>query len=647
MSTWWQNLKLRSKLLLGFGLTIMIFLGAMLFVLALNSRSRAETDLAFNHLFPARQSVKESQILLRGLDDDAAQYILESNHTSAEETYKQYQDEVAAFKVAIKEAEASVQDDAERQSMAEYHQGADGEKGLLAMDDLAVQQKRAGHDKEAAATFVSAPSAPVVKALDAYAADINTLVVASRARSAGFDSLATAVGIIAPILAITLAIIVALMLTRSITLPLNRALGVITRVAGGDFSENVVSTSRDEIGTLLSSIGSMVESISSISADVVTLVDSANRGDLSTRGDETRYQNDFRAMVSGINSLMRSFEEVVGQIREAAELVSVASREIATGNNDLSSRTSEQASSLEETASSMEELTANVTQNVESARQANQLTMGASQVATRGGEVVAQVVDTMASINQSSRKIVDIISVIDGIAFQVNILALNAAVEAARAGEEGRGFAVVASEVRSLAQRTATAAKEIKGLINDSVEKAESGNALVADAGKTMDEIVTSIKRVADIMSEINAASIEQGAGIEQVNQAINQMDEVTQQNAALVEEAAASAASLEDQAQNLVKAISIYKLSATHGESTHGPKAQPHEPKTAVPVAKPMKRAVVPPSQPKRKTRAENGHMALATVGAGAGNGHANNGHATPKPASKNGSHDGDWESF
>jgi len=639
MSTWWQDLKLRSKLLLGFGLTITIFLGAMLFVLTLNARSRAETDLAFNHLIPAREAVKESQILLRGLDDDAAQYILETDRASSENTYKQYQDEVAAFKVAIKEADGSAQDDAEKQAMATYHQSADGDKGLLALDDLAVQQKRNGHTKEAAATFVSAPSAPVDKSLDSYSEDITGLVAASRTRSAGFDSLATLVGIVAPLAAIILAIIVALMLTRSITLPLNRALGVISRVAGGDFSENVVSTSRDEIGTLLSSINSMVESISSISADVVTLVDSANRGDLSTRGDETRYQNDFRSMVAGINSLMRSFEEVVGQIREAAELVSVASREIATGNNDLSSRTSEQASSLEETASSMEELTANVTQNVESARQANQLTMGASQVATRGGEVVAQVVDTMASINQSSRKIVDIISVIDGIAFQVNILALNAAVEAARAGEEGRGFAVVASEVRSLAQRTATAAKEIKGLINDSVEKAESGNALVADAGKTMDEIVTSIKRVADIMSEINAASIEQGAGIEQVNQAINQMDEVTQQNAALVEEAAASAASLEDQAQNLVKAISIYKLSTAHTEAKS-------EPKTATPVTntKPAKRPIVSAPQPKRKARAEsNGHMALAAVGAG-----SSNGHGTPKPsASKNGAHDGEWESF
>jgi len=639
MSTWWQDLKLRSKLLLGFGLTITIFLGAMLFVLTLNARSRAETDLAFNHLIPAREAVKESQILLRGLDDDAAQYILETDRASSEDTYKQYQDEVAAFKVAIKEADGSAQDDAEKQAMATYHQSADGDKGLLALDDLAVQQKRNGHTKEAAATFVSAPSAPVVKSLDSYSEDITGLVAASRTRSAGFDSLATLVGIVAPLVAIILAIIVALMLTRSITLPLNRALGVISRVAGGDFSENVVSTSRDEIGTLLSSINSMVESISSISADVVTLVDSANRGDLSTRGDETRYQNDFRSMVAGINSLMRSFEEVVGQIREAAELVSVASREIATGNNDLSSRTSEQASSLEETASSMEELTANVTQNVESARQANQLTMGASQVATRGGEVVAQVVDTMASINQSSRKIVDIISVIDGIAFQVNILALNAAVEAARAGEEGRGFAVVASEVRSLAQRTATAAKEIKGLINDSVEKAESGNALVADAGKTMDEIVTSIKRVADIMSEINAASIEQGAGIEQVNQAINQMDEVTQQNAALVEEAAASAASLEDQAQNLVKAISIYKLSTAHTEAKT-------EAKTATPVtnAKPARRPVVSAPAPKRKARVEsNGHMALAAVGAG-----SSNGHGTPKPsASKNGAHDGEWESF
>jgi methyl-accepting chemotaxis protein len=238
-----------------------------------------------------------------------------------------------------------------------------------------------------------------------------------------------------------------------------------------------------------------------------------------------------------------------------------APSEIASGNADLSSRTESQASALEETASSMEELTSTVKQNAENAQQANQLVVSASDVALRGGEVVGQVVNTMSSIKESSRKIVDIIGVIDGIAFQTNILALNAAVEAARAGEQGRGFAVVASEVRNLAQRSAGAAKEIKALISDSVEKVDAGSQLVDQAGKTMNEIVTSVQHVADIMSEVTAASQEQSAGIEQVNRAIAQMDEITQQNAALVEQASAAAQSMQDQAGGLSQAVSVFKL--------------------------------------------------------------------------------------
>jgi methyl-accepting chemotaxis protein len=250
-------------------------------------------------------------------------------------------------------------------------------------------------------------------------------------------------------------------------------------------------------------------------------------------------------------------------VRRGTETITVASGEIASGNADLSSRTESQAGSLEETASSMEELTSTVRQNADNARQANQLVVNASEVAVKGGAVVGQVVSTMGSIKDSSRKIVDIIGVIDGIAFQTNILALNAAVEAARAGEQGRGFAVVASEVRNLAQRSAAAAKEIKGLIGDSVEKVDAGSKLVDNAGATMEEIVTSVKRVADIMAEITSASQEQSSGIEQINQAVSQMDEMTQQNAALVEQAAAAAQSMQDQAVELSRAVSIFKLDA------------------------------------------------------------------------------------
>jgi len=306
-----------------------------------------------------------------------------------------------------------------------------------------------------------------------------------------------------------------LWITRSITRPLGRAVEVADKVAAGDLTSEIDATSRDETGQLLSALKTM-------NANLVNLI---------------------------------------GGVRTNADTISSASHQIATGNADLSQRTEEQASSLEETASSMEELTSTVKQNAENAKQANQLAAGASDVAVKGGQVVSQVVDTMASINESSKKIVDIISVIDGIAFQTNILALNAAVEAARAGEQGRGFAVVATEVRNLAQRSAAAAKEIKSLIGDSVSKVENGSKLVDEAGKTMEEIVSSVKRVTDIMSEITAASQEQSGGIEQVNTAITQMDQVTQQNAALVEEAAAAAESMQEQAQALAHAVSVFKL--------------------------------------------------------------------------------------
>ncbi|GKS68287.1 methyl-accepting chemotaxis protein [Nitrosomonas sp. PY1] len=274
-------------------------------------------------------------------------------------------------------------------------------------------------------------------------------------------------------------------------------------------------------------------------------------------------------LLSIMDTMQEKLASVVNTIRINAEGVATASSEIASGNSDLSNRTEEQASSLEETASSMEELTSTVKQNADNARQANQLAEGASTVAIKGGEVVSQVVNTMKSINESSHKIVDIISVIDGIAFQTNILALNAAVEAARAGEQGRGFAVVATEVRTLAQRSAAAAKEIKELINDSVSKVSEGTRLVDEAGTTMGEIVNSVKRVTDIMNEISVASNEQSTGIEQVNQSVTQMDESTQQNAALVEEAAAAAIAMQDQAKALIQAVSTFKLSDDHASIT------------------------------------------------------------------------------
>lgn len=276
-------------------------------------------------------------------------------------------------------------------------------------------------------------------------------------------------------------------------------------------------------------------------------------------------ENETGQLLIALKDMNDSLIKTVSQVRFGTDTIAAASKEIATGNMDLSSRTESQSSSLEETASAMEELTSTVQQNADNARQANQLVSRASDYATKGGDVVDQVVTTMGSIKESSRKIVDIIGVIDGIAFQTNILALNAAVEAARAGEQGRGFAVVASEVRSLAQRSASAAKEIKELIGDSVDKVEAGGRLVDEAGVTMGHIVTSVKQVADIMAEIAAASGEQSDGIAQVNQAVIQMDTTTQQNAALVEQAAAAAASLEEQAANLAETVGVFKLDLNH----------------------------------------------------------------------------------
>jgi len=318
-------------------------------------------------------------------------------------------------------------------------------------------------------------------------------------------------------IALVLGALFAWRLSVGIVRPLGHAVAVAETVAGGDLSATIRVESRDEAGQLMQALKDMNASLA----------------------------------------------KVVGEVRTGTETIATASGQIASGNEDLSSRTEEQASSLEQTAASMEELTSTVKQNADNARQANQLAVSASEVAVRGGSVVSQVVDTMGSINASSKKIVDIIGVIDGIAFQTNILALNAAVEAARAGEQGRGFAVVASEVRSLAQRSAAAAKEIKTLIGDSVEKVEEGSKQVEEAGRTMDEIVGSVRRVTDIMGEITAASQEQTSGIEQINQAITQMDQVTQQNAALVEEASAAAQSLQEQASSLVQAVSIFKLDA------------------------------------------------------------------------------------
>ncbi len=336
---------------------------------------------------------------------------------------------------------------------------------------------------------------------------------------------------------------------------------VVSGAALGDFNQRVSEKDKEGFFLQLAQAVNELMEVSSVGLnEVVRVLGALSRGDL-TETITNNYSGAFGQLKDDSNSTVEKLRQIVSQIKEASETINTAANEIASGNNDLSHRTEEQAASLEETAASMEELTSTVQANSQNAKHASRLAVGATDIAGKGVKVVGQVVSTMEAINESSRKVVDIISVIDGIAFQTNILALNAAVEAARAGEQGRGFAVVAVEVRNLAQRAAAAAAEIKGLIGDSVEKVEDGTKLVAQAGKTMEEIVSAIRSVTTIMSEISAASMEQTSGIEQVNQAIGQMDDVTQQNAALVEQAAAAAESLEEQTQNLAMTVAHFKL--------------------------------------------------------------------------------------
>ncbi|WP_395455227.1 methyl-accepting chemotaxis protein [Acidovorax delafieldii] len=366
----------------------------------------------------------------------------------------------------------------------------------------------------------------------------------------------------------------------------------------------------------------------------VRAADEISHGNLSVQiPDVGDGRNEMAQLLRSLDEMQQNLSRIVGHVRSGSENVATASSEIAQGNNDLSARTEQQASALQETAASMEQLNSTVRQNADNARQANQLAQSASTVAVHGGEVVSQVVDTMKGIHDSSSKIADIIGVIDGIAFQTNILALNAAVEAARAGEQGRGFAVVASEVRSLAGRSADAAKQIKTLINDSVERVAAGTTLVDQAGATMTEVVGSIKRVTDLMGEISAASSEQSQGVTQVGEAVTQMDQVTQQNAALVEEMAAAAASLNNQAQDLVSTVAFFKLSPAQAAqpaasaSAYAPKAAGPSPALAgssrpAPVAQ----SKVPPL----RAAAKPAPALVSTAPARSGSGN-----------------DADWESF
>jgi len=510
-----SNLKIGAKLGVAFGVVVALFIA----VVAIALQSNIEN-------VERAQAIKERNVVkmknATSIADNAqsnmqivAEMMISQDYGHIEKLAEQMNANRAENAKLLKELDGLVE---EPEEMPLYDKLKADRQTFIEKRNEVIDLLRASRFEEAMHVYMNA-LLPVVKAykqsLDKFSAYQERRIDEQSAEMQAGNARTGTLMVGGVIVAALLAAFSAWYVTRAVVRPLRDSIAVAEAVAKGDLTQDVVVKSKDETGQLESAMQQMVHTLT----------------------------------------------RIVGDIREASDAIDRAAAEIAAGNQDLSSRTEEQASSLEETASAMEELTSTVKQNAENARQANQLAAGASEVATKGGAVVAEVVNTMNAITESSKKIADIIGVIDGIAFQTNILALNAAVEAARAGEQGRGFAVVASEVRSLAQRSAAAAKEIKALIEDSVEKVQQGSKQVDIAGRTMEEIVTSVKRVADIMAEISAASMEQSSGIEQVNQAIAQMDQVTQQNAALVEQAAAAAESMKAQAATLAKAVAVFKV--------------------------------------------------------------------------------------
>jgi len=513
-----KNLKIGARL--GIGFAIVLSLLIVLGVTALG-RMQAAGDLTYrlvNTSIKNQRNVAEWAKLIE-LNSARLETVLAANDMALVEDVAQRMKAVSGRSTELQNAiESSLRNEGVKE---QFKVVKEKRAVYLAARDALFKAKQDG-DQVLTATIFRERMTPATTAFNEAIAKLAQMQItaADAIATTILDSYASAriILIVLGLAAIGLGIACAVIITRSITMPIHQAVALAEKVASGDLSSRIQADSRDETGQLMRALGAMNDSLAGI----------------------------------------------VGRVRGGTGTITVAASEIAAGNQDLSARTEQQAGALEETAASMEELTSTVKQNAENARQANALAAQASNIAGQGGAMVAEVVTTMGAIDASSRKIVDIISVIDSIAFQTNILALNAAVEAARAGEQGRGFAVVATEVRSLAQRSATAAKEIKALIDDSVQKVQAGTSQVDRAGATMSEIVNSIGRVTVIMNEIANASEEQRAGIEQVNHAIVEMDRVTQQNAALVEEASAAAQAMQDQAGELEQVVGTFRLA--HG---------------------------------------------------------------------------------
>jgi len=520
---WFYDLKISKKLIFSFLLIIILVTGLGIFAITqLDKVNKASSDMATNWL-PSIRTLSQLKLSLERMRSLELQHILASEPSEFDRLEQSMNAQLVALAGQQKEYVAEI---SEPQEKAMYPEVVTLIQSFLVDHQKIIALSRADKNDEAR-LLLKGTALTTFRVLEDK---LEKLVEVNDRGAAGSNKLAddTYSGariwiIVMLLLCISAALLLALSVARLISRPLVQAVEVAQRVAGGDLTANIKSAGKDETGQLLRALKSMNDSLLNI----------------------------------------------VGEVRAGTDTISSASSQIASGNLDLSSRTEEQASSLEQTASAMEELTSTVRQNADNARQANQLAVSASEIAASGGTVVGKVVNTMGSINESSRKIVDIISVIDGIAFQTNILALNAAVEAARAGEQGRGFAVVASEVRILAQRSAAAAKEIKVLIDNSVLQVNAGSKLVEEAGNTMSDVVSSVKRVTDIVGEITSASQEQSDGLGQINLAITQMDQATQQNAALVEQAAAAAQSLQDQAILLAQVVSIFKLDESHHASS------------------------------------------------------------------------------